>query len=387
MMSDSSIKFPDDTGYFDDRTIIEVVSEYDFPLIYTFYSKTKDFFLAYFCENKEDESIWLFLPTDQARLRKLYRDEISISDFFRLSNCCYLVGIDNDTGLSKPNATHLTFNCIPKEYLPRANVLLGRKISELAIRVLKPGLNPFTATERLVSELIRDIRKSFRSIMQEIKDRVSDFSNISIPESIFSVPEIGVGSLELIIRPSDPTPLLERSIEIIGKVIAGLPDENIDEDLKSIVKKNILAFAPDSKRLYNFSSIEISGRLPTTNISISLTKTTTNKFREDTKNMEYRERTLVLKGKVTGFTPEFVELEELDENDCGLERIKCNFDLDELLESLESNLSLRVSQEELKKPGKLILHERVQITCDYIPKARYANMRGLLLLDNTPSNG
>lgn len=144
-----TVKFPEDSGYFNDRTVVEVITEYDFPLMYTFFSKTKDLFLAYFCEQKDSDSVWLYFPTDTTRLAKLYRDAISINDFFKLTNNCYLVSLDEITGESKV-LRHCTFADIPKEYIPNVseflkilghnNISTTMRYAHLSSKVKKGGL-------------------------------------------------------------------------------------------------------------------------------------------------------------------------------------------------------------------------------------------------------
>jgi len=381
----NSIKFPTDQGFFENRTVIEIITEYDFPLVYTFYSENSDYFLAYFCDSSESRTTWLFTPTDPSRIRRLFRNSVSIRDFFKMHNGSYLCELDVQTGKIIEKATHVTFDLIPEEYLPADDVVLDRQVPEVSVNVQKKGLNPHTASERLISELVKDLRMSLRNVMLEIRDRIPDFSNTNVPESLFSFPAITPGSLELILRPTSSNPLFERSIEEISKVIAGT--DTLDNDLKISIKRQLLKFSPDSKRLYNYNSIKFTGLLPTggdqklVSMEFSLDKDHTKLFKQEVEAMGQRETTITVSGTVEAYHPEYIVL-NLSENDYGIDKLKCNFDLDKLIRNLENDPVAQKSpqaQHLSNKPGKLILHETVDVVADFAPNSRFASLRSIAL--------
>jgi hypothetical protein len=380
------VKFPSEAGFFENREIVEVISEYDFPLIYTFYTRSTDFFLAYFCEHDEQEnSVWLFVPTDPARIRRLFANEWSIRSFFQFSGSVYFARINNSTGNVVDIANYTTFEKI-EGFLPDNSVYLDRKSAELTIKIDKPGLNPFTAPERLVTELVQDFRRALRSIMRELKDITPDLSDCGIPESLFGMPSINPGSLELVLKPSESSPLFYKSFEAINKVVSNEDADYLDENLKCVIKKNLLSICPNGRRIYNFKSINIKGCIiinselnELSSVDFTMTETDSIKFREETREMNQQEKILTLRGIVQGFNQEYVEL-SIEENEFGIDKLKCNFDMDELTDCLRNESSFTFTDEQLNKPGQLIIHERVEITCDHNPNLRYAKMRKLTLI-------
>lgn len=84
----------EDPEYFKDYQIIDVLYYYDGPKIYTFYTKSNDFYLAYYIDDDGVCEKWLFTPTSEEIVDRLIKNELMILEFFKLSSS-YVVETKN----------------------------------------------------------------------------------------------------------------------------------------------------------------------------------------------------------------------------------------------------------------------------------------------------
>jgi hypothetical protein len=82
-----------DSKFFQDYKVVDILNYYDGPKIFTFLTKTNDLFLAYYVDDSDDFTgeEFLFVPTSQESLDRLTEGKLSIKGFFREAGFLYKV--------------------------------------------------------------------------------------------------------------------------------------------------------------------------------------------------------------------------------------------------------------------------------------------------------
>lgn len=367
MNENTQFQFPDEAGYFDQRTVVQIFATFDTPTIYTFISRTNDLFFAYQYDEETDlqangasTSTWLFIPTDQAKIKRLVQGEITLREFFRLALFGYLLTMRG--GVIIGSSETLKYTDFPVEYLPAEGVKLKRNTSEIVVTVEKPGLNPFSAPDQLLTDLLTDFRKAVRKIMRGLKELGEDFDTCKTTPK-YALTGINWGSLGLTLTPIETNELFAASLDTIQKVVANPETKEVSDEIRSLVKSTLYTIAPKARGKYNFDRIRFSGSLMSgpemsKDITFALSSIETELYKaEATMNQP---TTIKLTGVVRAIDldDDFFRLSSVETNDFDIHEIKCNYEQD-VFEGFTSD----------EKPAS-ILEKRVTVECEYIPKVR-----------------
>ena len=119
------VKVPVSKYDFKQTRIIEILDQYDGPIVYTFVNNQNDFYLAYYCETEKDlvTKKWLYILANQYSVDELKSDKISINSFIKSSKCILLATtVKNEV----QSIDEVTFNSIPGGFVPEVDVCLGK---------------------------------------------------------------------------------------------------------------------------------------------------------------------------------------------------------------------------------------------------------------------
>ena len=368
MNDNTPLQFPDEAGYFDHRTVVQVFASFDVPTIYTFISKTNDLYFAYQYDEDGAKSTWLFIPTDQGKVKRLTQGAVTIREYFRISLCGYLVIMTAGKVVGSPQT--LKYSEFPSEFLPAAGVKLKRNISDVVITVKKAGLNPFSTPDQLLTDLLTEFRKSIRRIMRGLKEFSDEFDSCKTSPK-YALTGINWGSLELTLTPMDRNPLFDASLDTVQKVVGNPDATDVPEDLRTLVKTTLFAMAPKARGKYNFDSIMFHGTLvsestASRNIAFALSGTETELYKRETTLNKPQKIKLTGTVRALDLDDDFFRLGSVDSNDFDINEIKCNFE-QEVLESLGA----------AEKPWNVLMDKRVTVECEYTPRSRSVDVMSI----------
>ncbi|OFZ18512.1 MAG: hypothetical protein A2X94_00795 [Bdellovibrionales bacterium GWB1_55_8] len=358
----SGILFPNDPGYFDNPRIVDVFDYYDGPKIFSFLTKTNDFYLAYFCEQAANSSTWLYFPTNNFLLEKFTQDQVTIREFFKLSLIAYLVTVNGQNQVvGSPRRS--MFEEIPEEYVPDEEVRLESPVSELTLKINKDGISPASFQESAVTKVISGFHRSLKKVMKELKKHLPEMENYqSTP--LMALTGVAPGSVELKLKPMDYNPLLAKAVETIQDVISETNLANVHQDVVTTVRQEMYSLAPNPRsKVFNFDSIELKGVIASTekrvDVSVAVNKEVRERLALHIKKVEDLATNVLLCGLVRTWDMDeetfFLRNIDLDSrNKLQLKQVKCQLDLEglpfgqeiteeEILEFMTSETRVEVS--------------------------------------------
>ncbi len=136
--------------------IVEILDQYDGPIVYTFVNQLNDFYLAYFCEQETDliTKKWLYILTNQYSVDELKNDKVSISDFIKRSK--YIL-ISTTLKNEVQSVDEIAFNSIPEGFVPEADVFLESEEKDFVVKLNRKNINPSNVNGELIALVVSRI--------------------------------------------------------------------------------------------------------------------------------------------------------------------------------------------------------------------------------------
>lgn len=318
---------PTNPRYFDNHRVMDLLDAYDGPKIYTFYTTSNDFYFAYYVDDNGIYEEWIFTPTSESTINRLIKNEISIRSFFELSDVCYL------TKLNKGQATSVQkvyFANLDADYIPENDVFLDYATTLFNIKLIKENISPKNTSESVVGNLVSHVRKLFKETMRTLRDEDPALQGFqATPDFYYN--GILAGSVNIVLKPIRPNPLLEKAADIIQKVASG-ESAGVPKKVLERVERFLIPLSPNSNsKMYGFDSIEFSGIVPDGTNSKKFSFSLTSKTRAELQQ-KYGATSMTKSVTLTGIldqgiasAEEFV-LSKLESNDLQLTFVKCQFD-------------------------------------------------------------
>lgn len=318
---------PTSPGYFDNHQLLDVLDFYDGPKIYTFYTQSKDFYLAYFADDDGSCEEWLFIPTSESTVNRLVANEISIRNFFELSDISYIAKMNKGSAI---NVEKKYFPDLEQNYIPEDDVFLDCISTIISVQLIKEGISPRNTPESVVGNVVSHVRKLFKDTMRALREEDPSFHDCpSTPDFYYN--GILAGSVSIILKPIRENLLIGKAAATIEKVVsescAGLSEKVIEK-----IERSLIPLAPNSNsRLYGFDSIAFGGIYPTGSSQKKLSFTLTPQLRrklQEKYGPTLMTNSVILTGIVdsgTASMEEFV-LCNLEQNELQLADVKCRFD-------------------------------------------------------------
>lgn len=100
---------------FNNHKPLYVIEEYEGPLIYTFVGKSKNYYLAYYCEDVEGGKKWLYASANLLQIDDLLTDKLSVRKFFENSLAIFTVKANNGV---VSEAVKIGLDDVPTGYIP-----------------------------------------------------------------------------------------------------------------------------------------------------------------------------------------------------------------------------------------------------------------------------
>ena len=82
---------------FENHNKLEILEHFDAPVVYTFLTKSKELYLAYFGNSNQEYETWMYISISKSNVKKLVSKEISIRDVFSLSLDYYLTEVSKSS--------------------------------------------------------------------------------------------------------------------------------------------------------------------------------------------------------------------------------------------------------------------------------------------------
>ena len=353
--------------YFSNIEILQVLDEYDGPIVFSFLTQSGDFFLSYLADRIGKKTTWLYFPTDPKRLKKLIKNQVTIKEFFKICGHSFLVEEENGVVLS---GQHLIgFDKIDPEYVPDDDVKLDIDLKSITLKINKPGINLYNVTEKSITDLLTSFRSTIKNTMKTLKD-LSEEAQDELFSGCPSSPKhalagIDFGSVEVTLLPIEKNKLVDESLISIGKVAGGATD-GMDEFLVKQIKSDLYQLTPN-KRSRHYESVEIFGDIfddSNQNISIILNESHRDLFRE---RRPVLAENVTLSGKVDTYSisGESFTIIGVQQNDLGSASvIKCDYEpelLDEICKDNEDPWTVLMNKR-VSISGNLITPKRMTVT-------------------------
>ena len=238
---------------FEQIKIIEVLDHYDSPLVFTFINSNNDFYLAYYCDTEIDlvTKNWLYLLTNQFSVDELKSDKISIRNFIQRSKLIVQARTIRNT---VDQVVAVSFDSLPEGYVPEDEVFLESDNKDIVVKLNKKNISPSNVKGEIVALVVSRVSEGLRAIMKDVKSHFENDYKDLVADPGLALTAIKAGSVELVFKPLEHSPLFNKSLELLNKVV--VDDASfISSELATSIKRHVINMAPTNRRGFNFDSL------------------------------------------------------------------------------------------------------------------------------------